>query len=196
MTRAKLLVLGLGLALIAVFTAPAASAQDGPTITVEPATVDAPGEVEFTVTGTGWLMPPSAVIPCEAPASGDLLDVDSATCDTGALTPVTPDADGNFTTTLTVDVPEAGIAIVGFDLGTQGENEAGGAIVTVGAAEEGGEEGGEEETTEEAGEEETTEEAGEEELANTGVESGMLAIIGLAVLGAGAMVVGFNRRFA
>ncbi|MEM7288547.1 MAG: hypothetical protein AAF480_19550 [Actinomycetota bacterium] len=192
MTRAKLIVLGLGLAIIAVFAAPA-SAQEAREITVEPAYVEAPGEAELTISGAGWTMPPTAVIPCTAPESGDLLDVDSATCDTGLLTPVTPDADGNFSATITVDVPAEGIAIVGFDLATQGQNEAGGAIVPVGApAEEGAEEGG----SEDAAQEETAEEGGEEELADTGVESGLLAIIAIAVLGGGAMVVGYTRRFA
>ena len=191
MTRAKLIVLGLGLALLAVFAAPA-SAQEAREITVEPAFVEAAGEAELTISGAGWTMPPTAVIPCDAPESGNLLDVDSATCDTGLLTPVTPDADGNFSTTITVDIPEAGIAIVGFDLATQGQNEAGGAIVPVGApAEEGAEEG-----SEDAAQEETAEEGAEEELADTGVESGLLAVIAIAVLGGGAMVVGYTRRFA
>ena len=191
MTRAKLIVLGLGLALLAVFAAPA-SAQEAREITVEPAFVEAAGEAELTISGAGWTMPPTAVIPCDAPESGDLLDVDSATCDTGLLTPVTPDADGNFSATITVNVPEGGIAIVGFDLATQGQNEAGGAIVPVGApAEEGAEEG-----SEDAAQEVTAEEGAEEELADTGVESGLLAVIAIAVLGGGAMVVGYTRRFA
>ena len=191
MTRAKLIVLGLGLALLAVFAAPA-SAQEAREITVEPAFVEAAGEAELTISGAGWTMPPTAVIPCDAPESGNLLDVDSATCDTGLLTPVTPDADGNFSATITVNVPEGGIAIVGFDLATQGQNEAGGAIVPVGApAEEGAEEG-----SEDAAQEETAEEGAEEELADTGVESGLLAVIAIAVLGGGAMVVGYTRRFA
>lgn len=193
MTRAKLIVLGLGLALVAVFAAPA-SAQEAREITVEPAFVEAAGEAELTISGAGWTMPPTAVIPCAAPESGDILDVDSATCDTGLLTPVTPDADGNFSATITVDVPAEGVAIIGFDLATQGQAEAGGVIVPVGApAEEGAEEGGD---TEDAAQEETTEEGGEEELADTGVESGLLAVIAIAVLGGGVMVVGATRRFA
>lgn len=192
MTRAKLIVLGLGLALIAVFASPA-SAQEAREITVEPAFVEAAGEAELTISGAGWTMPPTAVIPCAAPESGNLLDVDSATCDTGLLTPVTPDADGNFTATITVDIPAEGIAIVGFDLATQGQAEAGGALVPVGApADEGGDDG----TAEETSEEETTDEGSEEELADTGVESGLLAVIAIAVLGGGAMVVGYTRRFA
>ena len=189
MTRAKLIVLGLGLALVAVFAAPA-SAQETRDLTVEPAFVEAAGEAELTVSGAGWTMPPTAVIPCAAPESGDLLDVDSATCDTGLLTPVTPDADGNFTAAITVDVPAEGLAIIAFDLATQGEAELGGVLLPVGApAEEGGD-------TEDAAQEETTEEGGEEELADTGVESGLLAVIALAVLGGGAMVVASTRRFA
>ena len=180
----------LALALVAVaalfaLTGAPASAQDGPSITVEPASVEAPGEQEFTVSGAGWTMPPTAIIPCAAPESGNLLDIGSDTCDTGNLVPVTPDADGNFSATMTVDVPEGGIAIIGFDLGTQGEAESGGALVLVGAAEA-------EETAEEGGEEETAGE--EEELADTGGESGLLAIVAAAVLAGGVMLTTTQRR--
>ncbi|MEM7286451.1 MAG: LPXTG cell wall anchor domain-containing protein [Actinomycetota bacterium] len=184
MTKRLALALVALAALFALSGAPAA-AQDGPSITVDPEFVEAPGEQEFTVTGAGWLAPPTAIIPCAAPESGNLLDIDSDTCDTGNLVPVTPDAYGNFTASMTVDVTEGGIAIIGFDLGTQGDTESGGAIVPVGApaTEEAAEEGGEEEA---AGE--------EEELANTGVESGMLAIVAGAVLAGGVMLTATQRR--
>ncbi len=185
MTRAKLLALGLGLALIAIFAAPA-GAQDGPTLTVEPATVEAPGEYEFTVTGAGFTAaPPIFILPCDAPESGNPADIDSDTCDTGNLTPATPE-DGAFEVTVTYTVPEGGLAIAA---GDAAQTEAAAAVVTIGAAqEEGGDDG--------AAEEEGGEEEGGEELANTGVESGLLAVIAIAVLGGGAMAVGYTRRFA
>ncbi len=194
MTRAKLMLIGLGLALVALMAAPAA-AQDGPSITVEPMTVEAPGEQEFTVTGSGWTAaPPIFVLPCEAPESGDAADIDTATCDTSNLTPATPDADGNFEVTVTYDVPAEGIAI---GAGDAASTEAAGAVITVGAGEAEGEGEGEAEGEGEDGatEGEGEEEGEEEELATTGVESGLLAVIGIAVVAAGALAVGYTRRF-
>ena len=197
MTRAKLLVLGLGLALIAIFAAPTASAQDGPAITIEPSNVDAAGDHEFTITGSGWTAaPPIFVLPCTATTLDELTATGADTCDTAALTPATP-ADGAFEVTVTYTVPEEGMCIAA---GDAGQTESGGGCITVGggdaAAEE--EEAVEEEVAEEeAVEEEVAEEdAAEEELATTGVESGQVAIIALAILGAGAMAVGYTRRFA
>lgn len=177
MNRAKMLALGLGLALVALFVAPAAGAQDGPLITVEPASVDAAGDHEFTVTGSGWTAaPPIFVLPCEAPASGDLADLDSGTCDTANLTPATPDGDGNFSVTVTYTVPEGGMAIAA---GDAGQTESSGVLVTVGAG---------------AAEEAPADEPVAEPLPDTGVESAPLAIAGAAILAAGTMVVGFSRK--
>ena len=198
MTRAKLLVLGLGLALIAIFAAPAASAQDGPAITVEPANVDAAGDVEFTITGTGWTAaPPIFVLPCTATTLDELTATGADTCDTAALTPATP-ADGAFEVTVTYTVPEEGMCIAA---GDAGQTESGGACITVGGGDAAAEEeaAGEEAAAEEEGAEEEAvaeEAAADEELATTGVESGQVAIIALAMLGAGAMAVGYTRRFA
>jgi len=164
-----------------------AHAQDGPTLTVEPATVDAAGEQEFTITGEGWTAaPPIFVLQCEVPESGDPADVDSATCDTANLTPATP-AEGSFSVTVTYDVPEGGLAIAA---GDAAQSEAAAALVTVGGGEEAPAEG--EEPV--AGTDTAAPAEGEGELAETGVESGLLAIIGAAVLAAGAMVVTTTRR--
>lgn len=185
MTRAKLMALGMALALIAIFAAPA-QAQDGPTITVDPASVDAPGDYDFTVTGEGWTAaPPIFIVPCEAPASGDIADLDSSTCDTGNLTPATP-ADGAFEVTVSYTVPEGGIVIAASDAA---QSEAAGVVVSIGAADDGGDDAADDGEGEGEGEAE-----GDEDLAETGVESGALAIAGIAILAAGAMVVGTSRR--
>lgn len=193
MTRAKLLMLGIAIAMVSVFATPAA-AQDGPSITVEPASVEAAGETEFTITGEGWTAaPPIFVLPCFTVSTPEeIAEQGAAACDTAALTPATP-ADGAFEVTVTYDVPETGMCIAA---GDAAQTEAGFACISVGAAaeEEAAEEGAEEEA---AGEEEGMEEeaAGEEEeLADTGIESGLLAIIGVAVLAAGAMVLTSTRR--
>ena len=104
--------------------------------------------------------------------------------------------------TVTLDVPEGGIVIAAADAA---QSEGAAALVTVGSGEEGGDDSGEgEEGSDDSGAEEgddstTEEETAEntsEELANTGVESGLLAVIAVAVLGAGAMAIGYTRRFA
>ena len=191
MKKATLLALGLGLALVAALAVPS-SAQDGPSITVEPSSVEAAGSVEFTVTGAGWTAaPPIFVLPCDAPESGDAADVDSDTCDTANLTPATP-TDGAFEVKVTFDVPEGGLAIAA---GDAGQTEAAAAVITVGAAPEATatpEATPEATATPEAGSEDGSE---DDALANTGVESGLVAIIALAILGAGAMAVGYTRRF-
>ncbi len=193
MTRAKLLMLGIAIAMVSVFATPAA-AQDGPSITVEPSSVEAAGEAEFTITGEGWTAaPPIFVLPCFTVSTPEeIAEQGAAACDTAALTPATP-ADGAFEVTVTYDVPETGMCIAA---GDAAQSEAGFACISVGAAEE---EAMEEEATEEEGMEEeaagTDEEAGaDEELAETGIESGLLAIIGVAVLAAGAMVLTSTRR--
>ena len=188
MTKAKLLVLGLGLALIALVAAPAASAQDGPTLTVEPTTIEAAGDVEFTITGAGFTSePPYAVLPCfGATTPEEVVELGADACDLELITTVTEATDGGFSFTVTYTVPETGGCIAGGDLA---QTESAAAVcLTVGAA-DGGEEG-------EAEGEAEAEAISEEELANTGVESSLLAIIAIAVLGAGAMAVGYTRRYA
>jgi hypothetical protein len=183
MTRAKLLMIGLGLALVAVLAAPAA-AQDGPTLTSDVTNVEAAGEQEFTITGAGWTAaPPIFVVPCMGATNLDeMAAAGVAACDLAALTPVTPE-DGAFEVVAVYDVPAEGMCISASDAGSI---EAATICITVGAAEEA--------PAEEAPAEEAA--AEEEELADTGVESGLLAIIGLAVVGAGVMTVGYTRRFA
>ncbi len=177
MTRAKLLVLGLGLALIAVFAAPA-SAQDGPTLTVEPTNVEAAGEVEFTVTGADFTAaPPIFIVPCTSTNLEDLAATGTDTCDLTALTPTTP-ADGAFEAVVNYDVPAEGMCIAA---GDAAGTEAAGACITVGAADAGAE-----------GDEEV---AVTDELPVTGNNAGMISIIALSVLAAGVMTVGYTRRF-
>ncbi len=178
----------------------AAGAQDGPSITVEPASVDAPGEAEFTITGAGWTAaPPVFILPCEAPASGDAADIDSATCDTANLTPATP-ADGAFEVTVTFDVPEGGLAVAA---GDAAQSEAAAAVITVGGGEGG--EGGDEAAADDGavegtddgegeGADDAAADGGDAELAETGVESMLLVIAALAIVAAGAMVLRTTRR--
>jgi LPXTG-motif cell wall-anchored protein len=185
MTKVKLLLVGLGLALVALFaSAPAGSAQDGPSMTVEPASVEAAGETTFTVTLAGYTAaPPIAVLPCfGATTLEDLEAQGAAACDTANLTLVNELTDGGATVEVTYEVPEGGMCIASGDLA---QTENAGVCITVGAP-------AEEAPAEEAPAEEAP---AEEELANTGAETTVLLIIGAAVLAAGTMVFGFSRKF-
>ena len=178
MTRAKLLMIGLALAIVAVLAAPAA-AQEAPTITSDVTNVEAAGEHEFTITGAGWTAaPPIFVLPCVgATTIAEMIAAGADACDIASLEAATPE-DGAFEVVVVYDVPAEGMCISAGDVAT---TEVAAVCITVGAAEEGAAEEGP---------------AEEEELADTGVESGLLAIIGLAVVGAGVMTVGYTRRFA
>lgn len=171
-------------ALFALSGAPA-SAQDGPTITVDPEFVEAPGEQEFTVTGAGWTVPSAFVLPCIVVEDLTQLDAQGGDCDLANLTPAVNDGSGGFEVTVTYDIPAEGLLIV---VGDADQTESAFHVITVGApAEEGGEE-----AAEEGGEEEAAGE--EEELANTGIESGLLAIVAGAVLAGGVMLTTTQRR--
>ncbi len=177
MTRAKLLIIGLGLAMVAAFAGPAA-AQDGPAITVDPTSVDAAGTVAVSVSGTGYTQPALFVLPCTYPEGGDVALLSSDDCDLTALTPVSPDADGAFEITIEYDIPAEGLAIVAADAG---QVEQAAAVISVGAAEE-----------TPTPEPEVVEEA--QELPETGSENAVMAIVGLTLAAAGAVVLGGGRR--
>ena len=174
----------LALALVAVaalfaLTGAPASAQDGPAISVDPEFVEAPGEQEFTIVGSGWTVPSAFVLPCIAVEDLTQLDAQGGDCDLANLTPAVNDGSGGFEVTVTYDIPEEGLLIV---VGDADQTESAFHLVTVGApaAEE-----------EAAAEEEPAE---EEELANTGIESGLLAIVAGAVLAGGLMLTTTQRR--
>ncbi|WP_419925292.1 hypothetical protein [Candidatus Poriferisocius sp.] len=166
MTKTKLIFIGLALALVGFLFAGSASAQDGPSITADPSSVEAAGEQTFTVTGSGWTGSPIAVLPCDMPASGSLDDVDASTCNQGNMQVVGAlDANGGFTAEITIDVPENGIVIGSGDFA---QTESARAAITVGMM--------------------------EDELATTGVNTSLLVIIGTGIALAGVMVFGLSRR--
>lgn len=188
MSRARLLIVGLAVALVAVF-ASAAGAQDGPSVTIDPETVEAAGTQTFTVTGEGFTQPALFVLPCAYPEGGDPDALSEDDCDLTALTSVTPE-DGAFEVEVEYDVPAEGMAIIAADAG---QVETAVALITVGAAEE--EPAEEEPAEEEPTDDEDTEGAQEDdELAETGTESTTLVVIGLTVAAAGALAVGGSRR--
>lgn len=170
MTKTKLIFVGLALALVGFLFAGSASAQDGPSISVDPTYVEAAGEHTFTVTGTGWTGSPIAVLPCDYPEGGDGNLVEAATCDQGSMSVVGAlDGDGGFTVEITLDVPESGIWVGAGDFA---QTESAGAGVTVGMMDD----------------------MGDDMLADTGVETSVLVIIGAGIALAGLMVFGLSRR--
>ena len=166
MTKTKLIFIGLALALVGFLFAGSASAQDGPSITVEPSSVEAAGEHTLTVTGTGWTGSPVAVLPCDYPPDGDPNAVDAASCDQGNMAVVGAlDGDGGFVQEITINVPEEGRWIGAGDFA---QTESAGTGVTVGMM--------------------------MEEMPATGVNTSLLVVIGAGIALAGVMVFGLSRR--
>jgi hypothetical protein len=160
----RLLVIAASLAFTSWLATPAA-AQPVATIDVSPATVAAAGTQTFSVTGTGWTTPsPYFVEPCAVPESNDVADIDTTTCDSGALTAAAVDTSGNLRATITVDVPAAGIAIVAVN-GDQ--TQTAGQIITV----------------------EPTGSGSDGDLPPTGAESALLALVAGALVAGGMMLV-------
>ena len=166
MKKIKLLVSAFAVALVAMLAlAPAAQAQDVPLAQADPAFVEAAGEYEFTITGSGWIPGALALVPCSVNSYEALATGGADACDTGALTLATAGADGTFSVTATYTVPEDGMCI-GIGGGAGFTEQGGGYCVGVGAP----------------------------ILPNSGSESAMVAIIGAAVLAGGAMIVLSTRR--
>ena len=172
MKKVKLLIAALLVALVASLAlAPAANAQPAiRSILADPMFVDAGGEATFTVTGSGWESAMIAVLPCVGSTNYEEAAANGAdACDLGALTIVPNAGDGTFSVEVTYDVPAAGMCIGAGDLD---QTEAGSFCIGIGAP------------------------VPPPGAANTGAESGLIAIIGAAVLAAGALVVGMSRRRA
>ncbi len=192
-----LLVLGLIFALTGV-----ASAQDdGPTISIDPESVEEAGTYDVTVTGSGFTIP-VFVLRCPG-AAGDpeALTADGADatslCDITQLITGTPDADGNFEVLLEgVEVDDCGLVFVAADIDQTEtaepivltvDNPADDAVCEVEATE-----GYDEDVANTGGA------AGEGEdgaLAETGVESVTLALIAAAMIAFGGVVAIEGRRF-
>lgn len=160
-----------------------AFAQDQ-TISAEPGSVDAAGEHTIVVTGTGY-SEPGFLLPCPG-ANGVLADLGEDSCDLAALTPVAPDADGNFTSPeVTFDIPAEGLVLV---VGNAAQTEVAATLISVGAPEAA--------TTaaDDAEEEAPAADAPADALPATGVESYYYVVIGFTVLAAGALFMRSSRQ--
>ena len=173
MTKTKLIFIGLAVALVGFMFAGSASAQDGPTISVDPTNVEEAGEHTLTVTGSGWSVAATNILPCNIPEGADGAELDAIThCSDmgnlglGQMVGGVAITDGGFEETITLDIPEQGVFIVSGD-SAQTER-ANAVLITVGMM--------------------------EEELPDTGVNTSLLVIIGTGIALAGVMVFGLSRR--
>lgn len=195
----KLLSAMVAMVLVSLSLAGTAQAQDAVigTVTSDPATVPAPGEYTMTATGADFIPDTSVLlVACVSPAdtlvpgSSDLAEITAAAgeisalvdCDIANAQNVEVDSGGSWSASLTATVGDNFFLSAGALDGSQ----AGAtwvAIVPAAAA------------TTDADDADAEEEEEDAELAETGVETGLLAVIGTAVLGAGVLVTREGRRF-
>ena len=183
----KLMVAVVAIMLASLAMASTANAQDAVrgTVTADPASVAAAGEQTFTATGADFIPDTSVLlVKCVSPgdtlvfgvstteeivASGESIDA-LADCDLSAAQNVDVDGDGNWSAELTAEVGDNFWLSAGALDGSQ----AGATWVPIVSAE--------------------AVAAGDDDLADTGVETGLMAVIGAAVLAAGVMVAREGRR--
>lgn len=190
-------------------------------VTSDPATVPVAGQFTLTASGSDFVANTTILlVSCVSPADtlvpgvSDFDDITAAAvaidplvdCDVGAAQAVDVDGDGEWTAELIADVGDNFFLSAGALDGSQ----AGATWVAIvpEEPEEVEEEEAEEEEAEpeevedeapeeaeETAEDEEAEEAGEsDELPETGVETSLLAVIGISVLGAGTLFVREVRR--
>lgn len=152
-----------------------ASAQT-PTGEMTVSSVSEAGENDIVVDISGFT-PGLAVfvLPCEMPAGGDMAAFDSATCDTANLTPAVVGDDGTASVPTTQDIPAEGLIMIA---GDAAQTEIALAPVVPGAGSGGG------------GDDAAA------ALADTGVDTGLLAVLAGTMIAGGALVVGTTRRYS
>jgi len=190
----KSLVIVSLLALLALLFASQAGAQDGPTLTVDPDTVEEAGPADLTVTGAGFSAGIDLfVLSCIAP-DGDLSAINGQDdCDVQNLTPVTADSDGNFEVEVNYEIVENFAVLAG----DSAQTESAGALVAISGGASGSTtttEAPESTTTTEPPETTTTvaDDAGatdteDGELPDTGAESDIIIGGALALAAAGVL---------
>lgn len=169
-----------------------ANAQDSPELEVDPGTIEEAGEHEFDINGSGYTGP-LFVLPCPG-AEGDPDNIEEDSCDVSALSPATPDVDGNFTVQVTYMVPEEGLVIVG---GNAEQTEVAATVIRVGAAEATTADVAEAASSDDAPEaaaEASTEGSSGGDLARTGSEPAFVLIVALAALMGGTLALHSSRQ--
>ncbi len=119
----RIMALTAAVSLLALFALTSqASAQDGPSLTADPATVPAEGEYTFTLSGSGFTAGLALfVLPCTAPgepmtpdnAAQAIAAIGQTDCDLGSMTPTGVGADGTFSLTATATVGQNFVWIAG-----------------------------------------------------------------------------------
>ncbi len=166
-----MLIAALGVALVASLAlAPAAQAQEVHPVMADPMFVAGAGEATFTVSGSEWPEGMIAVLPCEGSTNYEEAAANGAdACDLGSLTMVPVGADGTFSVEWTYNIPAGGMCI---GAGSLDQAHAGSFCIGIGAP------------------------VAPPGTPDTGAESGLIVVIGAAILAAGALVVGMSRRRA
>ena len=141
-------------ALIAL-AAPAAAQS----VSADPGSVPEAGSYDFTVSGSGF-SEDGFLLPCPG-ANGDPAAIDETSCDLTALTPYTA---GDWSLSVTYDVPAEGLVLVA---GNAAQTESGATVITIGAA---------------------------GDLPNTGINTTAYLITGLVLAVAAAALVAGGRR--
>ena len=171
MTKTKLIFIGLAVALVGFLFAGSASAQEGEqTLTADPSAVPEAGTYDITISAEGFTLSSVNLAICSV---GDPSLLDGAGplmqyCG-GFGNSVDIADDGTYSTTLEgVEITEDGVSILMFELADPPRNSAS-VAVNIG-------------------------EPMDDMLADTGVETSVLVIIGAGIALAGLMVFGLSRR--
>lgn len=170
------------------FFATPASAQDGETISVSPSSVAAEeGTYTVTVSGEGWTGAPALFVTlCSGAEGGDSDAINEGNATSACPTILTDGARGNpgddgtwsYDLEVTVtqgDIDNGQIAILAGELAPGTEWSAG---VNLGVGESDGDD------------------MEDDAMADSGAESGLLAVIGGSVIVAGLLTIGLGRRIA
>ncbi|MCY3967405.1 MAG: LPXTG cell wall anchor domain-containing protein [bacterium] len=162
MKRSKVIFIAAVLALVSFLSVGTASAQ-GQSATANPSTVPEPGTYDITVTAEGFTLPSVNFAIC---STGDVSNISDGLpsmmqyC--GGLGEAVELDGGSYTTTESVEVTDAGVTFMFFELAAGGESTN--VSVNIG------------------------------ELADTGVNTSLLVVIGLSIALAGVMLFGLSRR--
>ncbi|WP_420618973.1 hypothetical protein [Candidatus Poriferisocius sp.] len=165
MTKTKLIFVGLAMALVGFLFAGSASAQDQ-TLTADPASVPEPGTYDFTLTPTGFTTSATNLAICNTADPGpDGWGQATLMQFCGGFGSPQDATSGDPISVEGVEVTDAGVTFLIFELVPDGE--AANIAVEIGM---------------------------DDMLADTGVETSLLVIIGAGIALAGVMVFGLSRR--
>ncbi len=165
MTKTKLIFIGLAVALVGFLFAGSASAQDQ-TLTADPASVPEAGTYDFTLTPTGFTKSATNLAVCNTADPGpDGWGQATLMQYCGGFGSPQDATSGDPISVEGVEVTDAGVTFLIFELVPDGE--AANVAVEIGM---------------------------DDMLADTGVETSLLVIIGAGIALAGVMVFGLSRR--